>query len=242
MDRTARFRLVLVALLVLLLGTGCEIDVGVGLDVAEDGSGQVEVAVTLDADAASRVADLAGQLRVDDLVAAGWTVEGPRSEPGGGVVITASKPFARLDDAEGVLEEISGLDGPFRDFNLRREPSFLTTTYRFDGVVDLRDGIEGFSDEGLRQRLEGSGFGLGTAEIEELTGAPVGETFNFEVRARLPGTSDADAEVWTPVVGERTALTASSQLVHGLRLASLLVGAVAALGLVAVLAARRRRS
>ncbi len=237
------------AVLVALVGTGCEIDVGVGVDVAEDGSGEVEVAVTLDPDAAGRVTDLAGQLRVEDLVAAGWTVEGPTPRPGGSVVVTAAKPFVDLDDADEVLEEVSGVDGPFQGFELRREQSFFTTSYHFVGEVDLSDGIEGFSDAGLRQRLEGSGFGLGTAEIEELTGAPVGETFHFEVRTRLPGSlvegpatqGEPEAAVWAPEVGERSTLVASSRVLHTARVAWLLGAALAAAGLVAVLVARLRR-
>jgi hypothetical protein len=249
-DRTARFKTVLaLSLLVSLVATGCEIDVGVGVDVAEDGSGDVDVAVTLDPDAAARVTDLAGQLRVDDLVDAGWVVDGPSPEPDGSVVVTATKPFADLHRAVDVLEEISGVDGPFRSFELRREQSFLTTTYHFSGEVDLTAGVEGFSDEGLRRRLEGSGFGLGTAEVEQLTGAPVGETFHFEVRTRLPGAlvdgpptaSDAEAAVWTPKVGERTTLAATSRLVHTARLVWLLAAAAAAVALLAVVLARRRR-
>lgn len=249
MDRTARFKAVLaLSLVVALATTGCEIDVGVGVDVAKDGSGDVEVVVTLDPDAAGRVTDLAGQLRVDDLVAAGWNVEGPMPEPDGSVVVTAAKPFTNLNGAGEVLQEISGVEGPFQGFGLRREQSFFTTTYHFDGEVDFTDGIEGFSDEGLRERLEGSGFGLGTAEVEQLTGAPVGETFHFEVRTRLPGSllvgppgAGGSEAVWTPEVGERTTLVASSRLVHTARLVWLLAAAAAAVALLAVVVTRLAR-
>lgn len=240
----------MVLALSLLVATACEIDVGVAVEVVEDGSGEVEVAVKLDPDAARGVSDLAAQLRVDDLVAAGWSVEGPTAEQDGSMVVTATKAFAVLDDADDVLEEVSGAEGPLQGFELRREQSFFTTTYRFDGEVDFSDGIEGFSDEGLRQRLEGSGFGLGTAEVERLTGAPVGETFHFEIRTRLPGAlvegpaggTGGDAAVWRPEVGERTMLVASSRLLHTGRLAWLVVAGLAGLALLVVVVVRRWRA
>ena len=243
-----RFRCLLLVL-TSAAATACEVDVGVGVDVADDGSGEVEVAVTLDADAARRVSDLAGQLRVDDLVAAGWVVEGPTPEPDGSVVVTVAKPFARVDDARVVLGEISGADGPIRGLEVRQEQSFLATTYHFEGEVDLTNGVEGFSDEGLRQRLEGSGFGLGTAELERLTGAPVGETFHLEVRTDFPGSlvegppagGGAGEAVWRPELGEITPLEATARRLHVARLAWLFAGASSLVALAVVAGARRHR-
>jgi hypothetical protein len=164
------------------------------------------------------------------------------------VVVTAAKPFTRVDDARAVLGEISGTDGPIRGLEVRQEQSFLATTYHFDGEVDLTDGIEGFSDEGLRQRLEGSGFGLGTAEVERLTGVPVSETFHLELRTDLPGSlvegppasGGAGEAVWTPQVGEITTLAATARRLHVARLAWLLAGASSLTALAVVAAVRRR--
>lgn len=247
MDRTARFKLGFLAVLLAVVGVGCEIDVGVRVDVAADGSGQVEVAVTLDRDAAGRVSDLAGQLRVDDLRAAGWVIDGPTPGADGSVVLSATKPFAHVGGAGAVLEEISGADGPFQGFEVRRQRSFFATTYRLDGVVALGDGVEGFSDEALRQRLEGSGFGLGTTEVEQLTGEPLADTFHFDVRARLPGKlvegpparGDDEVSAWSPEVGETTVLAASTRQLHTARLAWLAAAGAAVVGLAVVLVARR---
>lgn len=226
-------------------------DVEVGVDVARDGSGQVLVAVELDPEAAGRITDLADQLRVDDLKVAGWDVDGPRRQPDGSTTVRASKSFATPEGADEVLNEISGADGPFRGFELERQPSFLATNYAFVGEVDLTAGLEGFGDEELRRRLEGSGVGLGTAELEQLAGAGIEETFGFEVRTRLPGSitaqgtaaSGGDALVWQPQVGERTPLAATSRVLHTERLVWLGASAAAAVGLVALLVRRvvRRR-
>lgn len=241
--------MVLLSLLVTVIAAGCEVDARVGVDVADDGSGRVEVAVTLDPDAAGRVSDLSGQLRVADLTAAGWAVSGPNTRPDGSVVVTATKPFADVADVSGVLDEISGTQGPFGGLEVRREGSFFATTYHLSGVVDLTDGIDGFSDDGLRRRLEGSGFGLATPEVERLTGVPLGESFHVDVRTHLPGRlvegprapGDRETAVWSPEVGETTVVEARSRRLHVARLAWLAGAVVAATALAAVLGARRWR-
>ncbi len=231
-----------------VVASGCDVAVDVGLDVARDGSGQVQVDVALDAEAAGQV-DLADQLRVDDLERAGWTVAGPQRTDDGSTVVTATKAFTTPEGAVAVLEEVSGADGPLRDFKVERRSSFLTTTYAFDGLVDLSTGIEGFSDDELRQALEGSGFSLAGAELEEAIGDEVADVFRFEVRTQLPGDLEAsapgrvgsDGAVWRPAVGEQVTLSATAQLLHTERLILLAAAAASALALVVLLIRRRRR-
>lgn len=208
----------------------------------------VQVDVTLDAEAAGRV-DLADQLRVDDLERAGWTVAGPQRTDDGSTVVSATKPFATPQAADEVLEEVSGAGGPLRDFDVTRRSSFLTTTYAFEGQVDLSAGIEGFSDDEIRTALEGSGFSLAGAELEEAIGGAVADTFLFEVSTLLPGDTDAvapgavtpEGAVWRPGVGEQVTLRATSSLLHAERLIWLAVSGTSALALVVVLAARHLR-
>lgn len=239
------------ALWLALAATGCQMEVDLALDVERDGSGAVTVVVALDPDAAGRVTDLSGQLQVDDLREAGWTVDGPQRRADGATTITASKPFADVTEVERVVAEVSGADGPFQALRLERQTSFLSTTYALTGEVDLVSGIEGFGDDDLSRRLEGSGFGLATAQIEQLTGADIADTFAFVVRAEMPGsvvaagaTAVTDGEVrWEPTIGERTTLKATSRVLHGTRLLWLSVAATTALASVVALAwpALRRR-
>lgn len=234
--------LILVAVLSTSVVAGCRVDTIVDLDVEQGGSGQVQVTAALDAEAAELITDLADALRVDDLREAGWAVEGSQAAADGSTTITASKAFATPEGAGEVLAEVSGRQGPFQDLQVTRRSSFLTTAYGFSGQVDLSDGVEGFSDAELRRVLEGSGFGLETAELEKATGAPVSETFRFEVRANLPGSVSAPeaaddgggVAVWRPAVGEQTSLVATSRAFNLQRLAWLIAAALAALALVAV--------
>lgn len=254
MDGGRQIRLLVAVAGVAVLVAGCRMDAEVALDVDGDGSGEVQVAVVLDEEAAGRITDLAAELRLDDLAAAGWAVEGPEDQGDGSTRVAVSKPFATPEDAGEVMAEVSGPGGPLRGLTLERRRSFLSTTFSFNGEVDLTAGIDGFSDDELRQRLEGSGFGLGTADLERVTGAPVSDTFGLEVRAELPGGPRAgeastgvphvtgEAVVWRPDIGEVTTLAATSNMVHRERLVWLGVALAAALAVVLVLARRARRS
>ncbi|CAN5164198.1 hypothetical protein BH24ACT1_BH24ACT1_10400 [soil metagenome] len=247
--RQARRRLLAAASLAVVVASGCEMKVDVGIDVGRDGSGEVAVAVDLDEEAANRLPDLAAQLRLDDLAAAGWDVEGPTATTGGSTLIVATKTFATPEDATQVLRDVSGPSGPLRGFEVVRRSSFLSTDYTFTGVVDLSAGVEGFVDEELRRSLEGSDLSLARADLEELTGAPLEETFRFQVRATLPGsltvagtgTEEGDTALWRPVVGERLTLAATSEAFHRQRLAWLGVSSAAMLALIVVLVGSRRR-
>src|SRR5215218_4670517 len=134
-----RLRAVLALLAVVLLSSACRVDVEVGINAETDGSGRV--LVVADREVAEAV-DLSAGVRVEDLKQAGWTIDGPDPRPDGGVQVVATKPFADADEAQKVVQELSGPDGPFQEFRLERERSFAKTTTRFSGQVDFAKGIE----------------------------------------------------------------------------------------------------
>ena len=235
------------AVLALLTLAGCRVNVSVGTDVTADGTGRVRAVVTLDAEAAARVPDLADQLKVDDLVAAGWKVEGPRPTEDGGVEVEAAKGFRSPEEATQVVEELSGPTGPFRDFRLRRTRSFLKTKTDFTGAVDLRSGIEGFSDDALRRRFGGSALGFDPADLERRLGTTLNRIFEFRVVTRLPGEVESNAPtragngaVWQPTLGESVTLEATAEAWNTRNLAAASVSALAGLAFVAVVVHRIR--
>ena len=67
---------VLVSLVGALLLAGCRVDVTVDLVIGADGTGDLTVTATADAEVVEQAAGLAEDLRLDDAIAAGWTVEG----------------------------------------------------------------------------------------------------------------------------------------------------------------------
>ncbi len=238
----------LLAAAVLVLTSGCQLDVRVGLDVEPDGSGVVRVAGVLDEAAASRVPDLGDQLEVDDLVEAGWTITGPSLEADGLTWIRASKPFAAVEDAGTVLDEISGSGGPFRDFEVRRTPSLLRDAWEFDGVVDLTSGLAGFSDDALRERLDGTNVGRPDGDVAAGTGRSLDEVITFLVAVSVPGelasnapAGRSDVAEWRPVLGEQVALTATGTSLNTATARWLALALAAAAALVVLLAVRARR-
>lgn len=246
------------ALVGLVLLAGCQLEVQVGVDVADDGSGEVSVATALDAEAAAKVPDLADRLEVDDLLDAGWEVDGPTLEADGRTWVRAVKPFATPEDAGLVFNEISGAGGPFRDFLVRRTPTLSQDLWEFTGTVDLTQGLAGFSDDALRARLDGTDVGRSEAEIDEAVGGPLDEALSFRVAVALPGQISAAAPgvdgagegaapgvaVWRPSLGERVALAATAKEANtsSLRWFALAAGAIVAAALATVVTAVRRRS
>jgi hypothetical protein len=245
-EPTARYRLPLVRGVVLalltLLTAGCRVDVLVGVEVEDDGSGVVRVAVGLDEEAMRRVPGLADQLELDDLVASGWTVRGPRREDDGTTWLRLSKPFASPDAAGAVLDEVSGEDGPFGGLTLEEDRSVLAQSWRFHGDVDLRDRLEAFGDADLRERLGGTSFGRTEDELERLAGRPLEEAMRFEVSVDLPGSLSASGGAragrgvrWTPAFGERLEVDATGRVADTPRLALLAVALTATVALALLL-------
>ena len=202
----------------------------------------------LDADAARRVPNLRTDLKVDDLRKAGWTIIGPRKEDDGRTWIRASKPFTDPRDATEVVEQISGRNGPFTDFRLTRNRSFLTTRTNFTGTVDLSAGVEAFGDDQLRARLGGSSIGVDPQKLEQQLGQVLDRIFTFRVQTRLPGKVDSNAPLeadqgaeWRPKLGEKVTLVATSSALNTRQVAGAVIAVLAVLALAVLLVVRRLR-
>lgn len=192
-------RLLLVFVVALVL-SACQVDAVVDVVVTEDGSGTVTLTTAFDEAVIEAVPELEENLRTNDLVPAGWTVEGPqRTESGSAVVVSATKEFASPDDLARVLDEIAGPNTLFSDFAVARSRSFARTTYEVTGQIDPRISFTEFGDEGITG-LVGSPLGLSIAELEAVAGRPLNETATLTFSISLPdtvqaNTIDVDGEV-----------------------------------------------
>lgn len=194
-------RLVMAAALVVVVAA-CDVDITVDVDVARDGSGVVEVVVVLDDEAAARIPELADLLRTDDLVEAGWQIDGPVDTVDDGFELVARKPFASPDQLQPVLDEITGPDGAFRDFALSRATEFAEVDLSLSGVVDLSRGVELFSDAELTEALDGRPLGIDLAALEAEIG-PIADAVELTFEAHLPATNGDDAEISvSPALGD----------------------------------------
>lgn len=228
----------------LLALAGCRVGVSVEVEAAAGGGGVVRAVVSLDREAAEQVPDLAGQLRTDDLVAAGWAVEGPTARAGGGATVRLSKPFRSPAGAARALDE---LGRPFESLRLTVDRGFWRTRTGLRGAVDLSAGLGVFGDEVLEQRLGSPTLGLDPAAVERDLGRPPAEVFTFEVVGDLPGRVDANAParragdpVWPASLGSVVKVEATSESWNLANLALAGMAAVSGAALVVVLARRSR--
>src|SRR5690606_5279467 len=150
--------------------------------------------------AVEAVPDLAEQLEVDDLEAAGWTVTGPQLEDDGLTWIRASKEFVDPEHFAQVMEELSA-GRIFRDFRLERSRSFARTAYSVIGDVDWTGGLEALGDPELTEALLGVPLGYETEELEQLAGGPLDERMQLTVAVRLPDDAEGNAEQLTGSTG-----------------------------------------
>ncbi|MGI8684689.1 MAG: hypothetical protein ACR2MO_06315 [Acidimicrobiales bacterium] len=247
--RRSRALRVLPAVLLVLLLTGCRADLSVEIEGTARGAGHVRATVTLDKEAAAQVPDLAQQLRVDDLEAAGWTVDGPSPAPGeaGGVTLRVTKPFTTPEGAARAIEELSGAGGPFSTLRLTRERGFWKTKTSLTGTVDLTAGLGAFGDAALTETLGAPNLGLDPAAVERELGKPLAEAVHVELIGRLPGTVTSNAPssrdgagAWPVVLGATSAVTSSSEAWNVLTLAFAGLAAVSGLALLVVLVRRSR--
>lgn len=241
---------VLGAMAAVVVLTSCKVDVHVGVRVYENGSGSVVARFVLDRAAIDAIGgDFEEQLRVADLIQAGWDVQVEAGKDGGAEAV-AEKPFNRPEELTAIIDELSGDIGPFRDFRLTRERSTFRTDFTFAGRVDLETGIGASSidpeDEAVRVEIEEEGVGV--EELREFLKERVDEVFTFEVVAYLPGGGEhnapedlAGAPQWAPQVGEVVELKAESSLLATDRVALVVIGAGLGLTALAILLGVRFR-
>ncbi len=164
---------------------GCRVDLGVDVVVEPDGTGTITVVATADADVVAAVPSLADELATDDIVAAGWTIDGPTTLPDGGITITLSHAFASDAEATNLLNSIGP---PFNQMSMTRNASGDDTTTRLTGLLGLPDGFESFADEDLIAAVGSVPF----AEQIAASGATPESSIFATMRAQLPGEIDGD--------------------------------------------------
>ena len=193
-----------------VLLSSCRLELDVNVAVEEDGRGSVEVVVGVDADGIERIGgDLDAVLEVDDLVAAGWDVDGPAVESDGDTRVRFTRAFADAEEAAAIFARIAGDDGPFQDFTVRRDTSFARSEWGFHGRLDFSGGLEAFGDEALAAELDGEPIGQSVEEIEAQLGEALSRAIQVRVSARLPGdvtsngrANGADGAVWQVAFGD----------------------------------------
>jgi hypothetical protein len=188
-------RLMLAATL-LVLGA-CKVDAAVAVTTDRAGAGTVTVTITADAEVAVAAPDLATDVRVADLKAAGWTVDGPSAAADGGLSIMLSRPVTTPEDTTAVLAQLSGPGGPFHDLVVTQQRSFANIATKLTGRVELVGGLSAFVDTSIVDLLGGEPYRQALAE-RRLT---LDQVFELRFIATTPGAVRATDGLASPVVG-----------------------------------------
>lgn len=206
--RVAPARLLLAACVLLL--TACRLDVTVDVQMEADGTGTVSVEAVADAELVEQMPDLVDDLKLDDAIANGWTVEGPTPLEGGGMSITLVHAFHSAEELASVLNSIGP---PLTNMQAARtldpdDPDGPTTN-AVDGALVLPSGFESFADAALVEAVGGQPFG----EQIAASGLTPAEAMSFTFRVSLPGelvSSETGTEVGDGVIEWTAPLDGSS--------------------------------
>jgi hypothetical protein len=189
---------------------GCRADVRVEIEMHGDGTGVVHAALRLDEDAVRIIGGLDAanrEMRVDDLVAAGWTVSPLEATPEGGARVTFSHPYSGEADLAARLADLVGEGGVVREPSMVRERGWLRSRDALSLVVDLRAPTTGIgSDADLQARLAAAG--VDPAYFDEQLTEALREALNVSVAVRLPNGEVRERSV---DVGTMTTLRASER-------------------------------
>ena len=172
-------RVLLIAICALAL-TACRLDVEVDVAIAPDGTGTVTVHAVADAELAGKVPGLVEDLRFDDAIAAGWTVDGPTTADTGSVEIALTHTVASPEELANVLNSIGP---PFSGMAAARTTVEDQTSNAIEGVLTLPDGFASFADADLVAAVGGLPFD----EEFAATGATPAESMAVTFRVALPG-------------------------------------------------------
>ncbi len=138
-------RVVLLICGVLMLA-GCQLDVAADVVVKADGTGTITVTAEADAELVEQVPTIAEDLVLDDIVEAGWTVDGPNPTEGGGLLLTLTHDFEGDKEATNLLDS---LGPPFNDPEIARGQNGDTANNTFSINLGLPNGFAEFADDEL---------------------------------------------------------------------------------------------
>lgn len=171
--------------------SSCRVEQTISLEVERNGTGKVTVIATADKAILERVPDLAADVRVDDLVTAGWTVDGPEPTEDGGLTITLTRRFADPAEATVILGQVNGPRGPLQEMVLTRSGKDTNSLYTLAGRLEVNGGLQAFIDDAAFELLGSAPYADEIAEAGIDLGAAVG--LNFTVQ--LPGDIDSTTGV-----------------------------------------------
>lgn len=168
----------------LLVLTGCKVDIRIDVSAQDTGAGTIQVTVDADNVLVTMVPGLANDVRYEDLVASGWSIEGPIQVNNGGLRIILRYAFESPAEATRALNQINGPNGPLINAVLKRTVNGRQVATTLDATAQIVGGLEAFSDAALTAAI-GETPWLGTARKLEIENPA--QALSITLVARLPG-------------------------------------------------------
>ncbi len=186
----------LIALAVVL--TACRVDTSIDVALDENGSGVITVTAVADAELVARVPGLAEDLRFDDLLAAGWVLEGPATTADGGLSVVLRHTFSSPEQATALLASLNGTDGPLEAAALARTPSERQIDYALSGGARIENGLASFADPDLLASIGATPY----ADSIAAAGLAPDQVLGLSFSVGLPGTVTGTTGAIDPEGGE----------------------------------------
>jgi hypothetical protein len=207
-SRAAACRRALALIAALVVLGSCRIDATVAVTVEEDGTGVIELTVVADADVVREAPDLAADLRLEDVTAAGWTAVGPEATADGGLQLVLSHDFASTGEATALLGQLSGANGPFVGLELVQDRSFARLTTALTGSISLAEGVATMADDVLVEQV-GSAPYLAALTEREIS---IADAFGLRLVVTTPGSIVETDGAASPPVGATTTVSWEADL------------------------------
>jgi hypothetical protein len=197
-----------------LVATSCQATAAVDLQIEPNGQGTLSVVVTADQDMVAAAPGLAESLSLSDAQAAGWQVSPVAPDAQGRLQVRVWHDFDTPDEANLLLGQLSGTEGPFRGLKITRDRDGGRSTWTLDGTLELVNGLSSLADAGLIQLAQAAPFQQDLAA----SGMTLDQAFLVTFRVTMPGTIDSTTGVqdistvqWTaPLDGSTVEVTTQS--------------------------------
>jgi hypothetical protein len=221
-----------VVLCAMLLLSSCRVDQTISLEVNRNGTGKVIVTAIANKAILDAAPELAADIRTDDLVAAGWKVDGPTPTEDGGLLLEISRSFKDPAEATVILGQVNGPRGPLQEAVLTRSGKDTNSVWTLAGRLEVNGGLQAFIDDAAFELLGAAPYAADIQEADLDLGAAVGLNFTVSLPGEIESTTGVQnngAISWlVPMDGSRVDIATSSTNVD-------VVSSVAGVGRVLIL-------
>jgi hypothetical protein len=198
----------------MLFLSSCRVDQTISLEINRNGTGKVVVTAIADKAVVDAAPELAADIRTEDLVTAGWKVQGPTPTDDGGLRLEISRSFQDPTEATLILGQVNGPRGPLQEAVLTRSGKDTNSVWTLAGRLEVNGGLQAFVDDAAFELLGAAPYAADIQEAGLDLGAVVGLTFTVTLPGNIESTTGVQNNgvvSWlVPTDGSRVDIATSS--------------------------------